>query len=64
MTPSGALRGLHRPDVAFGWATSFQANGEPVQVRHDGGLPARIQVVLLTLLWLAALWATRKPVAR
>jgi hypothetical protein len=52
------------PGVAFGWATSFQAPGEPVQVRHEGGLPARIQVVLLTLLWLTALWATRKPVAR
>ena len=52
------------PEVAFGWATSFQATGEPLQVRHEGGLPARIQVVLLTLLWLAALWVTRKPVAR
>ena len=53
-----------RPEVAFGWATSFPASGEPVRVRHDGQLPARIQVALLTLLWLAALWATRKPVAR
>jgi hypothetical protein len=60
-----ALRGTSaEPEVAFGWATSFQANGERVQVRHDGGLPARIQVALLALLWLAALWATRKPVAR
>jgi GT2 family glycosyltransferase len=60
-----ALRGTSTPpDVAFGWATSFQANGEPVHVRHEGGLPAKIQVVLLTLLWLAALWATRKRVAR
>jgi hypothetical protein len=53
-----------RPEVAFGWATSFQASGDPVHVRHGGGLPARIQVALLALLWLAALWATRKPVAR
>jgi GT2 family glycosyltransferase len=53
-----------RPEVAFGWATRFEATGEPVQVRHRGQLPARIQVVLLALLWLAALWATRKPVAR
>ena len=60
-----ALRGdAAGPEVAFGWATSFPADGEPVQVRHEGGLPARIQVALLALLWLAALWATRKPVAR
>jgi hypothetical protein len=60
-----ALRGVSaRPEEAFGWATSFQATGAPVQVRHDGGLPARIQVAILVLLWLAALWATRKPVAR
>jgi GT2 family glycosyltransferase len=60
-----ALRGDPAdPEVAFGWATSFEAGGGPVQVRHEGGLPARIQVVLLGLLWLVALWATRKPVAR
>jgi len=52
------------PEVAFGWATSFRAEGEAVRVRHGGSVPARIQVALLTLLWLAALWATRKPVAR
>ena len=52
------------PEVAFGWATSFPASGAPVRVRHEGGLPARIQVALLALLWLAALWVTRKPVAR
>ena len=60
-----ALRGdAAGPEVAFGWATSFQADGERVEVRHEGELPARIQVALLALLWLAALWATRKPVAR
>jgi hypothetical protein len=60
-----ALRGdPAEPEVAFGWATSFEAGGGPVQVRHEGGLPARIQVALLALLWLVALWATRKPVAR
>jgi GT2 family glycosyltransferase len=60
-----ALRGDPAdPEVAFGWATSFPAGGVPVQVRHAGGLPARIQVALLAVLWLAALWVTRKPVAR
>jgi GT2 family glycosyltransferase len=59
------LRGeARRPEVAFGWATSFPAEGEPIQIRHGGSVAARIQVALLTLLWLAALWATRKPVAR
>jgi hypothetical protein len=52
------------PDVAFGWATSFAADGEPVRVRHDGSVAARIQVVFLAAVWLAALWVTRKPVAR
>ena len=60
-----ALRGGSvQPEVAFGWATRFEATGDPVQIRHEGQLPARMQVVLLTVLWLAALWATRKPVAR
>jgi GT2 family glycosyltransferase len=59
------LRGTSaEPQVAFGWATSFQADGLPVRVRHGGRLPSGIQVVLLTVLWLAALWATRKPVPR
>jgi GT2 family glycosyltransferase len=53
-----------RPEVAFGWATSFRADGEPIRIRHGGSLPARIQAVLLTIIWLAALWATRRPVAR
>jgi hypothetical protein len=52
------------PEVAFGWATSFRADGEPVRVRHEGGVAASIEVALLAILWLAALWVTRKPVAR
>jgi hypothetical protein len=53
-----------RPEVAFGWATSFRAEGEPIRVRHGGSVPARIQAVLLLMIWLGALWATRRPVAR
>ena len=34
------------------------------RIRHTESLPARMQAVLLTLIWLVALWATRKPVAR
>ena len=54
--------GSTRP--AFGWATSFDGTGSPVEVRHGGGLPARIQLAVLILLWGVALWLTRKPVAR
>jgi hypothetical protein len=53
-----------RPEGAFGWATSFRAEGEPIRVRHGGSVPARIQAVLLLMIWLGALWATRRPVAR
>ncbi len=52
------------PEVAFGWATRFPAEGGRLRIRHTGKVPARTQVALLALLWLAALWATRKPVAR
>ena len=31
---------LGDPEVAFGWATSFPAEGEPVRIRHGGSLPA------------------------
>jgi len=53
-----------RPEVAFGWATSFPTDSEPVVIRHTESLPARMQAVLLTIIWLVALWVTRKPVAR
>ena len=53
-----------RPEAAFGWATSFPAEDAPIRIRHGGALPARMQTLLLTLIWLVALWATRKPVAR
>jgi GT2 family glycosyltransferase len=56
--------GTRRPEMAFGWATSFPAEGAPVRIRHAGATAGRIQVVVLTVLWLGALWATRKPVAR
>jgi hypothetical protein len=57
-------RSPRRPEVAFGWANGFRAEGEPIRIRHGGSLPARIQAMLLTIIWLGALWATRKPVAR
>jgi hypothetical protein len=52
------------PSAAFGWATSFGATDAPVAVRYGAQLPATIQAWLLALAWAAALWITRKPVAR
>jgi hypothetical protein len=59
------LRGSgEEPAVAFGWATRFTAAGAPIFVRHEGGVAARIRLAVLIVLWGAALWVTRKPVAR
>jgi GT2 family glycosyltransferase len=52
------------PATAFGWATSFGTTDAPVEVRYGAQLPATIQAWLLALVWAAALWVTRKPVAR
>ena len=53
------------PREAFGWSTAFDAPGgrAPGPVRRSNGcVPSRRSV--LGLLWLAALWITRKPVSR
>jgi hypothetical protein len=52
------------PLRSFGWATSFDTEGGTVLVTHGGQLPRTIGLVLLGGFWLAALWITRKPVAR
>lgn len=52
------------PFTAFGWATGFDVQEGPVSVRHGSQLPATIQIWVLASLWAAALWFTRKPVAR
>jgi GT2 family glycosyltransferase len=51
------------PERAFGWATAFPSAQAPVSIRYGSQWPATIQAVLLALVWLAALWITRKPVA-
>jgi hypothetical protein len=52
------------PIRAFGWATGFRTDPAPSGYRiHFGGQRVRtVQVILLILLWGAALWATRRPV--
>ena len=53
-----------QPQRAFGWATAFIDTKGPVAVRYGSQLPRTVETVLLASVWLAALWVTRKPVAR
>ncbi|HYX12719.1 MAG TPA: glycosyltransferase family 2 protein, partial [Candidatus Acidoferrum sp.] len=53
-----------QPRRAFGWATAFPTAGGHVRVRYGSQLPRSIALWLLAGLWVAALWITRKPVAR
>jgi len=58
------LTGGSQPQAAFGWGTSF-ANAPPdVTIRYGDQLPRTIAIWLLALVWVAALWITRKPVRR
>ena len=52
------------PRRAFGWATSFEPQDAPVTVIYGAQLLATVQALLLGLVWIVALWITRKPVAR
>ena len=53
------------PERSFGWSTSFREVAEgPVEVRYGAQLPRTIAIALLAAVWAAALWITRKPVAR
>ena len=52
-----------RPYRAFGWAVGFPAPaGGAFTVRHGGQQGKRAEVAALAVLWLAALWITRRPV--
>ena len=53
-----------RPREAFGWATSFDVPEGAVRIRFMGQWVRTLETLALGLLWAAALWATRKPVAR
>lgn len=65
LDPDWRLEGSsEHPIQAFGWATAFDASPGPVRISHGGRLPRAIQTTLLVVLWLGALWVTRKPVAR
>jgi hypothetical protein len=53
-----------RPSEAFGWSTVFDAPAGELHVRFDAQWVRTVETIVLGLLWLAALWITRKPVAR
>lgn len=50
------------PERAFGWSTSFPVSSEQVTVTYGAQLPRTVAMVVLAVLWLVALWITRKPV--
>jgi GT2 family glycosyltransferase len=49
---------------AFGWATGFDlpAGQAPYELRFGGQGPRTLLMSLLVLLWVSALWLTRRPV--
>jgi GT2 family glycosyltransferase len=64
--PAWAVEGSPMPPRrSFGWATSFEAEQVGgVRVRYGEQLPRTLSIVLLAVVWAAALWMTRRPVAR
>jgi GT2 family glycosyltransferase len=55
-----------RPQEAFGWAVGFASPAEPssIRVRYIAQGTRNAEIALLALLWLGALWITRRPVRR
>jgi GT2 family glycosyltransferase len=56
--------GVVRPDEAFGWSTAFNAPAGELRIRYMGQWVRTLETIVLGVLWLAALWITRKPVTR
>jgi hypothetical protein len=53
------------PFRAFGWAVGFTVESDTaVEVEYDGQLARNGEVLVLALLWLGALWITRRPATR
>jgi hypothetical protein len=50
--------------VSFGWSISFPAEAGALRIRYTAQAIRTVEIVLLAVLWLAALWITRKPVSR
>ncbi len=60
----GSDAGSIRASRSFGWATSFAAPSGPFRVTYANQWRHTAQMVLLTILWVIALWITRKPAPR
>jgi hypothetical protein len=52
------------PEEAFGWAISASVEGGAVRIGFTQGWVRTIEMILLGLLWVVALWITRKPVSQ
>lgn len=52
------------PREAFGWSTSFPVSQGWIRITYGAQLPRTIEMVLLAIVWIAALWFTRRPVRR
>ena len=52
------------PREAFGWSTAFDAPAGSLRVRFTEQWVRTVETLVLGLLWLAALWVTRRPVSR
>jgi hypothetical protein len=52
------------PREAFGWSTAFDAPAGQLRVRFTEQWVRTLETIVLGLLWLAALWITRRPVSR
>jgi hypothetical protein len=53
-----------RPEESFGWGTRFEAPTGRLRVTYANQPVRDVEVAVLAVLWLAALWVTRKPARR
>jgi hypothetical protein len=52
--------GGQAPFPAFGWALGFEATSGPIELRFDDGWRRPVELGILALLWLMALWFVRR----
>jgi hypothetical protein len=53
-----------RPRESFGWALAFDAPAGDLRIRYTAQTMRTVEMILLAILWIVALWVTRKPVTR
>ncbi|MGZ8624589.1 MAG: glycosyltransferase [Actinomycetota bacterium] len=52
------------PEEASGWALSAKVAAGELEIRYDRAWVRTAEIIALAILWLAALWVTRKPGSR